>query len=128
MDLFFIGRDNGREFIRKTTPIFLKYMGPASLLESARMRKQFTREAVHQLFSKAFRAPELTVSESYQTYYDTLEGHWGWWVRIEGHFMRISATVKEQCDQEVKTALLRLAEPAGIPYTIHQVHVRLRRA
>jgi len=128
MDLFFIGRDNGREFIQKTTPIFLKHMGPALLLESARMRKQFTREAAHGLFSNAFRAPELSVEESYQTYYDTLEGHWGWWVRIEGHFMRISAAAKEQCDQEVKTALLGLAGPSGIPYTIHQMHVRLRRS
>jgi len=128
MDLFFIGRDNGREFIRKTTPIFLKYMGPALLLESARMRKQFTREAAHQLFSKAFSAPELSVEESYQTHRDTLEGHWGWWVRIEGHFMRISPARKEQCDLEVKNALRELAEPAGIPYTIHQLHVRLWRA
>ena len=127
MDLFFIGRDNGREFIQKTTPIFLKYMGPALLLESARMRKQFTREAAHKLFSKAFCTHELSVEESYQTYYDTLERHWGWWVRIEGHFMRISTERKEQCDQEVKMALRELAEPAGIPYTIHQLHVRLRR-
>jgi ubiquinone/menaquinone biosynthesis C-methylase UbiE len=28
MDLFFIGRNNGREFIQRTSPIFLKYMGP----------------------------------------------------------------------------------------------------
>jgi hypothetical protein len=27
MDLFFIGRSNGREFIEQTTPIFLKYLG-----------------------------------------------------------------------------------------------------
>jgi ubiquinone/menaquinone biosynthesis C-methylase UbiE len=127
MDLFFIGRDNGREFIQKTTPIFLKYMGPALLLESARMRKQFTREAAHQLFSRTFSTPELSVDESYQTYYDTLERHWGWWVRIEGHFMRISPARKEQCNHEVKTALQELAGPAGIPYTIHQLHVRLRR-
>ena len=127
MDLFFIGRDNGREFIQKTTPIFLKYMGPALLLESARMRKQFTREAAHQLFIKGFSTSELSVDESYQTYYDTLEGHWGWWVRIEGHFMRIPSARKEQCDHEVKTALQGLAQPEGIPYTIHQLHVRLRR-
>ena len=127
MDLFFIGRDNGREFIQKTTPIFLKYMGPALLLESARMRKQLTREAAHKLFSKAFPTPELSIEESYETYYDSLEGHWGWWVRIEGHFIRISSDRKKQCDQEVKKALQELAEPAGIPYTIHQLHVRLRR-
>jgi len=127
MDLFFIGRDNGREFIQKTTPIFLKYMGPALLLESARMRKQLTKEAAHQLFAKAFSPPELSIDESYQTYYDTLEGHWGWWVRIEGHFMQIPAARKEECDREVKNALQDLVEGRGIPYTIHQLHVRLRR-
>ena len=126
-DLFFIGRDNGREFIQKTTPIFLKYMGPALLLESARMRKQLTKEAAHQLFAKAFSAPELSIDESYQTYYDTLEGHWGWWVRIEGHFMQIPAARKKECDREVKNALQDLVERRGIPYTIHQLHVRLRR-
>ncbi len=127
IDLFFIGRDNGREFIQKTTPIFLKYMGPALLLESARMRKQLTKEAAHQLFAKAFSAPELSIDESYQTYYDTLEGHWGWWVRIEGHFMQIPAARKKECDREVKNALQDLVERRGIPYTIHQLHVRLRR-
>jgi ubiquinone/menaquinone biosynthesis C-methylase UbiE len=127
IDLFFIGRDNGREFIQKTTPIFLKYMGPALLLESARMRKQLTKQAAHQLFAKAFSAPELSIDESYQTYYDTLEGHWGWWVRIEGHFMQIPAARKKECDREVKNALQDLVERRGIPYTIHQLHVRLRR-
>jgi ubiquinone/menaquinone biosynthesis C-methylase UbiE len=29
MDLFFIGRNDGREFIQRTSPIFLKYMGPS---------------------------------------------------------------------------------------------------
>ncbi len=127
MDLFFIGRDNGREFIQKTTPIFLKYMGPALLLGSARMRKQLTKEAAHELFAKAFSPPELFIDESYQTYYDTLEGHWGWWVRIEGHFMQIPPARKEECDREVKNALQDLTEERGIPYTIHQLHVKLRR-
>ncbi len=54
MDLFFIGRDNGREFIQKTSAIFLKYMGPALLLDSARLRKQMTQETACELFSKAF--------------------------------------------------------------------------
>jgi len=127
MDLFFIGRDNGREFIKKTTPIFLKYMGPALLLQSARMRKQLTKEAAHQLFGKAFSPIELSIEESYQTYYDTLEGHWGWWVRIEGHFMQIPTARKEECDCKVRNALQDLVEERGIPYTIHQLHVRLRR-
>lgn len=127
MDLFFIGRNNGREFIHKTTSIFLKYMGPALLLDSARMRKQLTKEAAHQLFSKGFPETQISVEESYQTYFDTLEGHWGWWVRIEGHFVKIPGDKKQACDADVKEALLSLAEPQGIPYTIHQLHVRLRR-
>ncbi|MGH9447405.1 MAG: class I SAM-dependent methyltransferase, partial [Terriglobia bacterium] len=78
MDLFFIGRNNGREFIQSTTPIFLKYMGPARLLDSARMRRQMSCPAAFELFSKVFGTQRLTVDESYQTYYDTLAGHWGW--------------------------------------------------
>ena len=127
MDLFFIGRDNGREFIQKTSAIFLKYMGPALLLNSARLRKQVTREAAYQLFSKAFESPRLSVEESFTTYYDTLEGHWSWWVRVEGHFVKIPAEKKVQCDRDVRAALQSLAEPRGIPYTIHELHVKLRR-
>jgi len=128
MDLFFIGRNNGREFIRETTPIFLKYMGPALLLDSARMRKQLTREAAFRLFAKTFASPRLSVEESYETYYDTLEGHWGWWVRIEGHFMKIAADKRDDCNHEVREALLSLAREKGIPYTIHRLHVKLRQA
>ena len=47
------------------------------------------------------------------------------WVRIEGHFVQIPPAKKQACDAEVKKALLSLAEPEGIPYTIHQLHVRL---
>jgi ubiquinone/menaquinone biosynthesis C-methylase UbiE len=127
MDLFFIGRDNGREFIRKTSAIFLKYMGPALLLDSARLRKQLTREAAIKLFSKVFESPRLSVDESFTTYYDTLEGHWSWWLRVEGHFVKIPPEKKVQCDRDVKEALQSLAEPRGIPYTIHELHVKLRR-
>ena len=127
MDLFFIGRDNGREFIQKTSAIFLKYMGPALLLDSARLRKQLTREAALELFSKAFEPPRLSVAESFTTYYDTLEGHWSWWVRVEGHFVKIPQEKKTACDREVREALQSLAGPQGIPYTIHELHVKLRR-
>src|SRR5579872_2069682 len=126
MDLFFIGRDNGREFIQKTSAIFLKYMGPALLLDSARLRKQLTREAASQLFSKVFASPGLSVDESFTTYYDTLEGHWSWWVRVEGHFVKIPQEKKAACDRDVRQALQSLAEPQGIPYTIHELHVKLR--
>jgi len=127
MDLFFIGRNNGREFIQATSPIFLKHMGPQRLLESARMRKQLTREAAHKLFSQVFDPSQLSVEESHTTYYDTLEGHWGWWVRIEGHFMQIPQEKKRACDLEVRQAIAALEQPEGIPYTLHQLHVKLRR-
>ena len=126
MDLFFIGRDNGHEFIRKTTPIFLKYMGPALLLESAAMRKQLTKDAARQSFEQGFDNRRLLVEESYETYYDTIEGHWSWWVRIEGHFVRIPAHKKAACDQDVKQSLSELEIEEGIPYTIHLLHVKLR--
>ena len=128
MDLFFIGRDNGREFIQKTSAIFLKYMGPALLLDSARLRKQLTRDAALQLFAGAFEPSCLSVEESFWTYFDTLEGHWSWWVRVEGHFVKIPPEKKTQCDREVRAALQALQEPRGIPYTIHELHVRVRRS
>lgn len=125
MDLFFIGRENGREFIEKTTPIFLKHLGPARLLQSARLRKQLTREAAFQLFSGVFDPARLSVEESFDTYYDTLEGHLGWWVRIEGHFIQMPPATKLICDEQVKEALGSLATDKGIPYTLHQLHVKL---
>jgi ubiquinone/menaquinone biosynthesis C-methylase UbiE len=127
MDLFFIGRDNGREFIQKTSAIFLKYMGPALLLDSARLRKQLTRDAALQLFAGAFEPSCLSVEESFWTYFDTLEGHWSWWVRVEGHFVKIPPEKKAACDRDVRAALQGLGEPRGIPYTIHELHVRVRR-
>lgn len=127
MDLFFIGRNNGHEFIRKTTPIFLKYMGPTLLLESASMRKQLTRDAAIELFESGFDKRGLTVQETYETFYDTLEGHWSWWVRIEGHFVRIPHHKKTECDLEIRKAIGELAGDMGIPYTIHTLHVKVRR-
>jgi hypothetical protein len=105
----------------------LKYMGPALLLDSARLRKQLTRGAAAELFSKAFESPRLSVEECFTTYYDTLEGHWSWWVRVEGHFVKIPQEKKAACDREVREALQSLTEPQGIPYTIHELHVKLRR-
>ena len=128
MDLFFIGRHNGREFIQATSPIFLRHMGPALLLQSAQLRKQLTREAAEALFAKHFGRSRIVVDESYQTYHDTLEGHWTWWVRIEGHFLQIPSDRRDACNEEVRRALTGLASAQGIPYTIHQLHVALRRA
>jgi ubiquinone/menaquinone biosynthesis C-methylase UbiE len=127
MDLIFIGRKNGREFIKQTTPIFLRYMGPSLLLESASMRKQLSLEQAMELFSRRFSPSELRVDESFDTYYDTLDGHWGWWVRIEGQFFKMPDDRKEACENDVQHALAELQTEQGIPYTIHSLHVRLRR-
>ena len=97
------------------------------LLESAGLRKQLKREEAFRLFSQAFEPSRLSVEESYDTYYDSLEGHWGWWVRIEGHFVQMPPATKEECDQKVKEALHNLSKQEGIPYTIHRLHVRFRR-
>jgi hypothetical protein len=64
--------------------------------------------------------------EEYTTYYDTVEGHLGWWVRIEPQLLAIPPEVRAACDAEIRTALGRLDEGAGVPYTMHTVHVRLR--
>ncbi len=126
MDLTFIGRHNGREFIQKTTPLFFKYLTPALIVEAASLRKQLTREATVALFCKAFGSPELNVTESYHTYYDTLEGHWDWWVRIEGQFVNVPQATRAECGQAVRAAIATLATDKGIPYTVHLLHVRLR--
>lgn len=124
MDLFFIGRQNGQEFIRATTTIFHRYMGPIELLKSASMRKQLSMSAAQDLFGRWF-GNGVSVRESFDTYYDTLEGHWNWWVRIEGHFLRMPADKRSQCDHEVKSVLASLQTAMGIPYTIHMLHVQL---
>lgn len=126
MDLTFIGRHNGREFIRKTTPVFFKYLSPAALVQAASLRKQLTLEEAMALFRQAFASPGLSVRESYHTYYDTLDGHWSWWVRIEGQLLDIPPDRKAECDGAVRAALSTLATEDGIPYTVHLLHVSLR--
>jgi ubiquinone/menaquinone biosynthesis C-methylase UbiE len=127
MDLTFIGRHNGREFIRKTTPVFLKYMTLANMVGAVSLRKQLPLDEATVLFQRAFGSAGLTVSESYHTYEDTLEGHMAWWVRIEGQFVNIPPDKRAECDEAVRTAIATLQTPAGIPYTVHLLHVRLRR-
>ena len=126
MDLMFIGRHNGKEFIKQTSPVFLKYISPRVLMESASMRQQMTLEQAQALFNPAFGDRELTVKESYHTYFDTLEGHWSWWCRIEGQFVNIQPEIRHECDSAVKQAISELDTEQGIPYTIHLLHVRLR--
>jgi ubiquinone/menaquinone biosynthesis C-methylase UbiE len=127
MDLTFIGRHNGREFIRKTSPVFFRYLKPARLIEAAALRKQLSVEEATALFREAFDEPGLSVEESYHTYYDTLEGHWAWWVRIEGQLVDVADDKKAECDAAARAALASLETEQGIPYTVHLLHVRLRR-
>lgn len=67
------------------------------------------------------------MSERYETHYDSLEGHWGWWVRIEGHFIQIPPAKQLECDAKVKAAVASPENARGIPYTTHLLHVKLRR-
>ncbi len=126
IDLTFIGRENGREFIQKTTPIFFRYLSPAEMIRSVSLRKQLTVEQAIALFEKAFSRDRLTVEESFVTYYDTLEGHWAWWVRIEGQFVDMPPAQRVECDNVVRDAIATLATKRGIPYTVHLIRVRLR--
>ena len=126
MDLTFVGRNNGREFIQKTTPVFFKYMTPAMMVAAVTLRKQLTLAAATALFRDAFDSPGLTVTESYHTHYATLEGHWAWWVRIEGQFVNVPAERKAECEEAVRAAISTLETASGIPYTVHLLHVRLR--
>lgn len=71
------------------------------------------------LFQPLFPHGQLAVEESFETFYDTLEGHWAWRVRIEGHFSGTPADNRQEFDGEVKDALATLATDRGIPYMIH---------
>lgn len=123
MDHFFIGRDIGREFIKATTPIFMKYMGPKALLEAAKMRTQFTKDGAATFFGERFGAKHVQVDEVYDVYYDTVDGHLGWWVRIEPQLLAIPADRKAACDRDIRGALAALDRGKGVPYTMHQIHV-----
>jgi len=128
LDLFFIGRWNGREFVTKTTPIFRKYLGLLGLLKAAKLRKQLSHQEALALFSQQFEPSRLSVEESYRTYYDTIDGHWGWWVRIEGQFLNMPTERVAACERDVRAALVEMETPKGIPYTLHELHVRLRQS
>jgi len=127
MDLTFIGKHNGREFIQKSSPVFFRYLKPARMIEAARLRKQLSLEEANELFRSAFDEAGLSVEESYHTFYDTLDGHWAWWVRIEGQMVDIAPDKKAECDAAARAALATLETERGIPYTVHLLHVRLRR-
>jgi SAM-dependent methyltransferase len=125
VDLYFIGRWNGREFIRATTPVFLRHMGPARLLAAAALRQQLTADAAGALFREAFAGRPVEVDEWYETHHDSLDGHWAWWVRIEGQLLAIPPERRERCEHDVRAALATLDTAEGIPYTLHVLHVRV---
>jgi len=127
MDLFFVGRDAGRDFVKKTSPIFMKYMGLGWVVESAKMRKHLSRDGAEELFRKSFAGERLTVQEEFKTYYDDLEGHWSWWVpRLGAHFANMPQEKREHCDKECREAIASLGTAEGIPYEVHLLHVRVR--
>jgi ubiquinone/menaquinone biosynthesis C-methylase UbiE len=127
MDITFIGKHNGREFIKKTTPVFFRYLKPARLIEAAALRKQLSLEEATALFRSEFDEAGLVVEEAYHTFYDSLDSHWAWWVRIEGQLVDVAEGEKAECDAAVRAALATLETGRGIPYTVHLLHVRLRR-
>ena len=59
------------------------------------MRKQLKKEEAFQLSAATLPQERLSTEESYETYYDSLEGHWGWWVRIEEQLVRIPGDKRE---------------------------------
>ncbi len=127
MELFFVGRDSGHDFVTKTTPIFLKHMGLAWLVESAKARKHLDLDQTLQLFLDCFAADQLTVDEEHRVYYDDLEGHWSWWVpRLGAHFAGMPQEKRDTCDREARAAIASLATPDGIPYQVHLLHVQLQ--
>jgi ubiquinone/menaquinone biosynthesis C-methylase UbiE len=128
MDMTFIGRQNGREFIEKTTPIFFRYLRPAAMVKAVSLRKQLALDEAVKLFRQGFEPDALTVTESYHTYFDTLDHHWSWWVRVEGQLVDIPADRKAECDNAVRDALATLETEQGIPYTVHLLHVSVRRS
>lgn len=125
LDLIFVGSENGPEFSRVTTPIVRRYMGRSYMRHAGSMQRQISKEAALQLFRPLFPEDRLSVEESFETCWDTLEGHWAWRVRIEGHFRGIPADRRALFDAEVRDALASLATDRGIPYTIHQLHVKV---
>lgn len=130
MDHFFNGRNIGHEFIQATTPVYMKYLGLRRLVEAARMRHRFTRDDALALFGEVFGSVRVRVDEVCHTYYDTIEGHLGWWVRFEPQLLpqllALPPDIRSECEREVRAALSGLNTDRGIAYTMHQLHVQVR--
>ncbi|MBK8378756.1 MAG: class I SAM-dependent methyltransferase, partial [Nitrospira sp.] len=81
MDLFFIGRNNGHEFIRKTTLCFSNTWDRRRCCGRPGMRQQLTKDEAQQLFGKGLCGTKVTVEGPTPLRYPG--GRWTWWVRIE---------------------------------------------
>jgi SAM-dependent methyltransferase len=128
LDLFFVGAGTGREFIAVTSGIIRRHLGLGRWLASARLRAHLTFDKARELFTKGLPEHEVHVRERVETHFDTLEGHWGWWVRIEGHFAGLEPAARDACYDEIRQAIGSLETDAGIPYTTRVLHVFARAA
>jgi ubiquinone/menaquinone biosynthesis C-methylase UbiE len=128
LDLFFAGRGTGQEFIAITSDILRRYLGLARWIQSAKLRNQLTLEQAREAFRDGLPGRGVEVREMVETHFDTLEGHWAWWVRIQGHFADLEPAARDDCFGEIRRALRRLQTDAGIPYTTRILHVSTRHA
>ncbi len=126
MDLLFIGKDTGKDFLKRISPIYFKKLSARQVLDMASERQRLTVEDVQNAFSPAFTGRNLQITETYQTFYDSLEGHWSWWCRIEGQFANMSEETRQECDLAAREALRSMETEQGIPYTAQLIHVRVR--
>ncbi len=126
LDVFFAGRGTGQEFISTTSRILRRHLGLGRWLESAKLRTQLTLEQTRDLFARGMPQRHIDVREVVETHFDTLEGHWAWWVRIGGHFASLDPAARSECFDEVRQALQSLQTDAGIPYTTHTLHVTMQ--
>ena len=125
MELLFIGKDAGKDFLRKISPIYFKKLSARQVLDMASERQRLTTEDVENAFRPVFGNRNLDIIETFETFYDTLEGHWSWWCRIEGQFENMDPETRQECDNAAREALKSLETENGIPYTAHLFHVRV---
>lgn len=126
LDLLFIGKDAGKDFLKKISPIYFKKLSARQVLDMASERQRLTAEEVEEAFRPFFADRKLEITETFETFYDTLEGHWSWWCRIEGQFATMSQETRKECDDAAREALKSLETENGIPYTAHLFHVSVR--
>lgn len=126
LNLFFVARGTGQEFIGSTSGILRRHLGLARWLASAKLRTQLSLEQAEDLFGSGLPGRRVQVRELVETHFDTLEGHWAWWVRLEGHFADLEPAARSACYHEVRQALAGMQSEAGIPYTTRILHVSAR--